>query len=160
MAMKTIYLALTLLLLATSANAQYYGRNRQLGTAGSMPDPGGRREAKRGDYVQSATDNMEKELQLDALQKAVVKDALSDYYQKAMAIYAEDLPAEGKTDKMKAEAEVMEKNIRAILTPAQLVKYEDMKKAKAKKNKKKGRTSSDDADQGLTRLDSLMMGNP
>ncbi len=158
--MKRIAYTLFLVLVACSTQAQIrnYGMDRRIGGPGSVPSGPTNRERKPVDYVQLSLDRMETNLKLDALQKAVIKEALNDYYKVATALQTEDLPAEGKYEKLKKEAEKMDKRIIEILNAEQKAKYAEMKAKKAEKGKKKGKgKKSEEEEPDLTKLDSLMM---
>lgn len=164
--MKISFLTFLFAFLSASAlQAQFYntGMDRRLGGPGSVPQgPRPDKDKKPIDYVQVSADRMETELKLDALQKAVIKEALGNYYKVATSLQTEDIPAEGKYTRIKAEADKMDKKIIEILNPDQKTKYLDMKARKAAKGKKKGKgkkTGELEEEPDLTKLDSLMMGN-
>lgn len=157
--MKRIASLLLFVTWALSSHAQMpnYGLDRSIGGPTSAPARPAK-EKTAADYIQLSLDRMETELTLDALQKAVVKEALTDYYKVAMAIPSQDLPQEAKNEKLKGESAKMDKRINEILNPDQKTRYAEMKSKKAAKGKKKGK-KSDKEIPDLTKLDSLMMAN-
>jgi|GEM_PF-2070666 len=161
--MKRIALILIFLMTVFSSQAQIrnYGMDHRLGGPGSVPSgPAQKKDRKPVDYVQASLDRMDAELKLDDLQKAVIKEAFADYYKVAMALQTEDMPSEGKYEKIKAEADKMDRRIVEILNPDQKVKYAEIKAKKAAKGKKKGKGKKPEGEEpDLTKLDSLMMAN-
>lgn len=138
MKIKNISLALLILLFFTvTANAQYGngGLDRRIsGQTGSFKS---RKNDKPIDYVQASVDNISKNLNLDGFQSAIIKTILEDFKDKTIAISMEEIPDEGKNEKIKTEKDKMESKIMEILNPKQKEKFQDMKNKLDKKDKKK-----------------------
>jgi hypothetical protein len=151
--MKFVYgLAFLLALSGAKLNAQYYNRSSPVGLdrsiGGQQMTPPPEKEKKPSDYLEESMTRMTSELTLDAFQAAVIKGYMKDYIDFATNVNAENIPNDGKMEKIKAAQEKMDKKILEVLSQDQGVKYLDMKNKKKKdkeKDKKKKKRERDDS---------------
>jgi hypothetical protein len=130
----------------SSAQAQLssLGLDRRIGGSGQFQPSKNKTKDKDFDYVKASADNMTKELALDGFQSAAVKNFIQDYYNSIVSINAEEIPDEGKMEKMNKEKEKMEAKIISVLNKVQIEKFNAMKEKMEKKGKKKKKKSSED----------------
>ncbi len=145
---KIAYSLFLALLFLGKAHAQYgqspVGLDRSIGGQQMAPPPP-EKEKKPSDYLEESITRMTNELTLDAFQAAVIKGYLKDYIDFATNVNAENIPNDGKVEKIKGAQEKMDKKILEVLSKEQGVKYVDMKNKKNKdKDKKKKKREKDD----------------
>lgn len=92
----------------------------------------GPKKHEKVDYVQTALDNLKKELNLDGFQEAVIKDLMTENQAEAERILAMDTPNDSKAEKMNELREKTSDKIVKILNKDQVEKYAKLRE-KAKK---------------------------
>lgn len=132
------------LLLSSYANAQYGNTGMDRRISGQTGDFKSKKNDKPLDYVQLSTDNLTKTLNLDGFQSAIVKTILEDFKDKTLAISTEEIPDEGKNEKIKIETEKMETKILEVLNKEQKITFQELKDKKDKKGKKKKKGKKDE----------------
>jgi len=129
-------LVLFTLFVSGIANAQYRGGlDRSIGSQDRYNQP--TKKSEPVDFVKVTTDKMTKDLELDGFQSAVVKNIIEDYMQTYTAIVQEEIPNQGKQEKIKVATDKMESKIIEVLNPKQKDKFQEMKDKLEKKDKKK-----------------------
>ena len=148
--MKTNILSLLVLftlLVSGVVNAQYYGNggmDRRI--SGQTGDFKPKKNDKPVDYVQISVDNLTKNLNLDGFQSAIVKTIIEDFKDKTVAISMEEIPNEGKDEKMRIEKEKMETKILDVLNKEQKITFQELKDKSGKKDKKKKKENKEESE--------------
>ena len=109
------------------------GMGRGMGN-GSMQIPQSEQKIEKIDVVQATVDRLEKDLTLDAFQKAVIKQAFQEGELTLKAILDSKISDEMKELKMTEIRNNTDKRIAKVLSKDQLDKYEKLK-AKAQKRR-------------------------
>jgi hypothetical protein len=102
------------------------GMGRGMGN-GSMQIPQGEQKVEKIDVVQVTVDRLEKDLTLDAFQKAVIKQAFQDGELTLKSILDSKISDEMKELKMTEIRNNTDKRIAKVLSKEQLDKYEKLK---------------------------------
>ncbi len=119
-----------ILLICAEASAQMDRRfaRRQY----ENPNPKKQKEEKV-DYIAFAVTKLKTELDLDSFQEAVVKKIIVENQERLQKINMQDIPQDAKMDQLNQVNEEVKNSIRELLTPAQIVKFDDLGKKKKKK---------------------------
>lgn len=139
--MKTIVLNIVFLLFLGQlgyGQLNTLGLDRSIGGSGMFAKGSKNKENKKpADLVKLSADNMERELKLDAFQKAAATTYIEQYKNDLDGIYLLDIPDDGKMEKMNVAKDKMETGILSLLRPDQVVLFNDLKDKKGKKGKRK-----------------------
>ncbi|HEX8574934.1 MAG TPA: hypothetical protein VF677_01435 [Flavobacterium sp.] len=93
----------------------------------------GAKKTEKVDYIALTVDKLEKDLTLDAFQKAIVKEALVKSTNEETNIMAMDIPDGSKLEKRIALRDKLDVEINKILTPEQVEKFRKLReKTKSK----------------------------
>ena len=99
------------------------------------------------DYVKLTVDNLTEKLNLDGFQSAILKNILEEYQKTTTAIAEENIPNQGKLEKIKSEKLKMDEHIKEILNDDQKKLFSELKDTKLDKKKKKNRKKDSDSEE-------------
>ena len=126
----TVFLLFTFLNVTAQFGSTSSGTDRNTGR-GQYAN--GTKKTEKVDYVTIAIDKLEKDLILDAFQKAIVKEALVKSTNEQTNIMTMDIPDNSKLEKILILREKLDIEINKILTPEQVEKFRKLReKAKSK----------------------------
>jgi len=134
--MKTRLIFISILFFALYSNdaySQYYGNNRSGvdRSIGNVQRPS--KKPTKQDYAESGSQYLTKELKLDGLQQAAVKTIIIDNQGSIEEIAKSNISNEEKRDKMLLINDKIDKEIKRLLSPEQIEKYNKMKEEREKK---------------------------
>jgi hypothetical protein len=122
-------ISMVLLLLAIgTTNAQV---DRRIGQSSQKAKP----EAEKKDYIEESVTKLTEELTLDSFQQAVIRNIFKDSEKEFINVTEMDIPNESKIEKLGILKLKLVNQIKAMLNPDQLAKYEASEKKKKKKKK-------------------------
>ncbi len=124
---KILISAIFIFTFALDANAQL---DRRIG--GPRYDVPKNKKQEKPDYTAMTVSKLKEDLSLDNFQEAVITRLLTENQTKVEKVMAEDIPQDSKGEKLRELNDQVRSEIRDILTPEQIVKFESIGKKKKK----------------------------